>query len=256
MKFSPFDLASISPGTRLRSYLISVVIRQYGVKRLCDCGCGIGVMAGLIGRKGLEIVGFDINHRLARNAARNVSAAGFFTGCIENLPFGDASQSCLIACDLVEHLDNPSAAFKEIARVLAPGGLAIMTIPNRNFERIATLFNMTQEDIGHNHTYSGREIRQLVDPTGLVLKTHKHVCHVGTALTDIAIAKLALLLYGKDVVRRSEMALKTASSEPLAVFYYWLCLCCYPALHLLEHLLPERFGAENMCVLVKPNDNV
>lgn len=211
-------------------------------------------MAGLIGRKGLEIVGFDINHRLARHAARNVSAAKFFTGSIEQMPFSDASQSCLIACDLIEHLDDPLAVFGEIARVLAPGGLAIMTIPNQNFERIATFFKIAQEDIGHKRTYSGREVRQLVESTGLLLKIHKQVCHVDAALTDIIIAKLALLLYGKDVVRKSEMALNATSSGFLAFLYYWSCLFCYPLLYFLEHLLPQSFGAENLCVLVKPND--
>jgi SAM-dependent methyltransferase len=42
-----------------------------------------------------------------------------------------ASQSfdVLIACDVLEHVPDDAAAFREIHRVLAPGGVAILTVP-------------------------------------------------------------------------------------------------------------------------------
>ena len=41
----------------------------------------------------------------------------------------DSSCDTLIACDVLEHVPDDSAAFREIHRVLKPGGSAILTVP-------------------------------------------------------------------------------------------------------------------------------
>lgn len=41
---------------------------------------------------------------------------------LENLTFKDESFDLFISQDVMEHVFNPEAAFKEIARVLKPGG--------------------------------------------------------------------------------------------------------------------------------------
>jgi SAM-dependent methyltransferase len=49
------------------------------------------------------------------------------------LPFPDASFDALICTVSVEYLTAPFAVFNEIARVLKPGGIAVMTFSNRCF---------------------------------------------------------------------------------------------------------------------------
>ena len=48
---------------------------------------------------------------------------------IENLTFSDNSFDLFVSQDVMEHILDPEKAFKEIARVLKPGGLHIFTAP-------------------------------------------------------------------------------------------------------------------------------
>jgi SAM-dependent methyltransferase len=48
---------------------------------------------------------------------------------IENLSFDDASIDLFISQDVMEHVFDPAKAFKEIARILKPGGSHIFTVP-------------------------------------------------------------------------------------------------------------------------------
>lgn len=46
--------------------------------------------------------------------------------------FDDGSFDFLIACDVLEHVYDDQKAFKEIYRVLAPGGCCMLTVPQRD----------------------------------------------------------------------------------------------------------------------------
>lgn len=48
---------------------------------------------------------------------------------LENLTFSDEQFDIIITQDVFEHVNNPKQAFKEIARVLKPGGMHIFTVP-------------------------------------------------------------------------------------------------------------------------------
>jgi SAM-dependent methyltransferase len=85
---------------------------------------------------------------------------------LERLSFPDRSFDLFITQDVMEHIFNPEAAFKEIARVLKPGGAHIFTVPLVNkqnqSERWASLG--TNGEIIHHHDpeYHGNP----VDPQG------------------------------------------------------------------------------------------
>lgn len=48
---------------------------------------------------------------------------------LENLTFDDESFDLVLSQDVMEHIFDPSAAFREVARVLKPGGAHIFTAP-------------------------------------------------------------------------------------------------------------------------------
>lgn len=59
----------------------------------------------------------------------------------EKLPWERGCFDCVVCSDVIEHLENPAAVFREIARVLKPGGLFFLTYPHATniFERLAFL---------------------------------------------------------------------------------------------------------------------
>ncbi|CAM9244288.1 unnamed protein product [Pylaiella littoralis] len=50
-----------------------------------------------------------------------------------HLPFDDASYDAVLCCVSVQYLQHPEAVFKDVQRVLKPGGVAIFSFSNRMF---------------------------------------------------------------------------------------------------------------------------
>ncbi len=70
---------------------------------------------------GSEWLGPDIRSGEVRNDIRHED--------VRKLSFADQSIDMVISQDVMEHVPDPAGGFGEIARVLKPGGLLLMTIP-------------------------------------------------------------------------------------------------------------------------------
>jgi len=246
---TPYDLGSVSPGTRLRARLIEAALERHKVDQVLDCGCGVGILAKRLSHAGINVVGFDINPELVFQAAFNNSDGGFFVGHIEHLPFRSGTLSGITAADVIEHLPEVKRGLGELARALVPGGKVVITTPNHNFERIFRLLGVAQVDIGHYRTFSRAELEAMLDGLSLEIAEHSHVCNPGVAGADAIVARLAIMRYGKQTVKESAMALDTSSSALLSWAYYLICRIIYPVLCALECVLPSSWGTENLIVL-------
>ena len=94
-----------------------------------DLGCGTGRSFELLGRAGYRIAGLDpIPAALQASRRRPSGQAGLIQGEASALPLRDASVELVLAIGLLFHLGPRElpAALAEIARVLQPGGAAIL----------------------------------------------------------------------------------------------------------------------------------
>ncbi len=64
------------------------------------------------------------------------------------LPFADASFGAVTCCVSVDYLTRPVAVFREVGRVLAPGGLMVATFSNRCFPTKAVHGWLASDDEG------------------------------------------------------------------------------------------------------------
>jgi SAM-dependent methyltransferase len=91
---------------------------------------------------------------------------------LENLTFSNESFDIFISQDVMEHIFNPEAAFKEIARVLKPGGAHIFTAPlvnkTRNTEIWASRLENGKIMYHNNPEYHGNP----VDANGSLVTMH------------------------------------------------------------------------------------
>jgi SAM-dependent methyltransferase len=98
--------------------------------RCLDVGCGDGRTAGLCLRDhGCEYVGVDVSE----NAVRAAQALGLEAQKIDDaasLPFPEATFDAAVCIEVMEHLFDPHLAATDISRVLRPGGVLIVTVPN------------------------------------------------------------------------------------------------------------------------------
>jgi SAM-dependent methyltransferase len=106
------------------------VIREHVVDgaRVLDAGCGSGrIFRYDLGPVAAQIVGVDITPQLRENP--NIHRP--LLGDVRALPLRDASFDVVLTSHVVEHLPRPEAAFREMARVLRPGGRLLVLTPNR-----------------------------------------------------------------------------------------------------------------------------
>ena len=108
--------------------------RTVAGKRVLDVACGEGYGTALLAKTAAEATGVDLSEaaiahaRTAYAAARN---ARFVCAPCTRLPLADASIDVAVSFETIEHIGEQAAFLDEIARVLAPGGLVILSCPNK-----------------------------------------------------------------------------------------------------------------------------
>lgn len=87
-----------------------------------DISAGDGLSTRMLAERGWRVVPTE----------RKVSRPGWVaTDLIHDLPFRSASFDLVMMLEVIEHLPDIPHSLREIARVLKPGGIAIITTPNR-----------------------------------------------------------------------------------------------------------------------------
>jgi len=114
-------------GIRRRSRAVS---RFRSGGRLLDVGCGVGLFLDEMGRCG-EWVLFGVEPvPVAAAAAREVFGLEVFEGTLMESGFAGDFFDIVTLWDVLEHVPDPSATIVEVHRVLKPGGVMIIQVPN------------------------------------------------------------------------------------------------------------------------------
>lgn len=99
-------------------------IRQWASGRVLDIGCADRWACKVL-PQGCEYVGLDYP---LTGGALYLARPDVF-GDAARLPFRDASVDTVVLLEVLEHLRRPDEALSEIARVLRPGGILLLTLP-------------------------------------------------------------------------------------------------------------------------------
>jgi SAM-dependent methyltransferase len=108
-------------------FIEAALDRMPAGSRFLDVGCGTGFHIARLRERGFDVVGIEPGEELRRRALANNPGAVVEDGDIENLAFPDASFDGVLAIEVIRHVPNPPRAVAEVARVLRPGGMAIIT---------------------------------------------------------------------------------------------------------------------------------
>jgi len=108
------------------------------------------------------------------------------------LPFPDALFERVVVADVHEHIPDTASLDREIARVLAPGGLAIVTTPNGEerlpVARLKRWVGMHPRDYGHVvQGYTTAELERMMADAGLKVVGRGAYSRFFTELAELVI---------------------------------------------------------------------
>ena len=117
-----YDTRHDTPTTLLLRGKELALIRRYARGRVLDIGCGTGYHMRFI----KDVTGIDTSREMVKRARE--TGKRVLQGSAERLPFGDGSFGTVLCLFTVLNMCDPGRAVKEMARVLEPGGRAIISV--------------------------------------------------------------------------------------------------------------------------------
>jgi ubiquinone/menaquinone biosynthesis C-methylase UbiE len=116
-----YDVAAFPFFTPFGEALVEFANLEPGA-RVLDVGCGTGAALLPASRIASRAVGIELSPAMAARAREAVPAAEVVVGDASQLPFADGEFDVVLSSFTVFFMPDPSAALREWARVLAPGG--------------------------------------------------------------------------------------------------------------------------------------
>lgn len=126
---------------------------------ILDGGCGRGFYLKFI-RHVCEarLAGVELELpylRIAKKALANEAHITLINGSLYDLPFPERTFDKAILSEVLEHVDDDVRALQSVARVLKPGGLIAITVPNANYPFWWDPVNKTLETLFKTHIRHG-----------------------------------------------------------------------------------------------------
>jgi len=96
-----------------------------------DVGCGDGLRSGVwLNQHAGTYVGVDISSRAVEAARNKLNIDARVISDATSLPFEDETFDLIVCIEVLEHLFEPQLAATEMRRVLRPGGILVVQVPN------------------------------------------------------------------------------------------------------------------------------
>lgn len=159
-------------GFRMRARIIlSEAYKTDHSMKFLDAGCGYGMYSMLLREKGYDIDSIDIDHNRIKALHEMITeyppleGIKLFDGSLTDLPFTDNLYDRVICSEVIEHIKDDHKAVSELARVLSPKGILILSVPynSKNNQKIFKMF-------GHERPgYSREGLESMLLNNGLEL---------------------------------------------------------------------------------------
>jgi SAM-dependent methyltransferase len=126
---------------------------------ILDMPCGRGFYLNMFRYvSGCKLIGADLDWEVLQKAQKNVNRLDDISLHHENiyaLPYADFTFDAAILSEILEHIDDDVAGLREIWRVLKPGGIVAITVPNADYPFWWDPINKTLEALFGTHINRG-----------------------------------------------------------------------------------------------------
>jgi SAM-dependent methyltransferase len=177
---------------RVRREILADTVRRFVApgSDLLDFGSGHGATADRLARDGYRMVVTD-RAETARAMCLRRGLAVVEPDALEEFA-GDGFDGVL-ACDVLEHVEDDAALLRRLRDLLRPGGLVLVTVPTCEF-----LWSGEDYVSDHFRRYTGRGLVKLLRSEGLELVWESH-------FNTLLFPEVALVILWKRLFRPREM---------------------------------------------------
>lgn len=159
---------SASERRRLETALAELGLRP--AELVLDLGCGSGWLAHLCQFTGARVVACDIAPAgVAAARARFPGAGRYLASDAYRVGLASAAFDVVVLSEVLEHLEDPAAGVAEAARLLRPGGRALVTVPHREriVQHLCIHCNRLTPANAHLHSFEEEGLVELIRRAGL-----------------------------------------------------------------------------------------
>lgn len=100
-------------------------------RTVLEAGSGEGYGANMIADVATKVLGLDYDASAAAHVHARYPRVTMLRGNLDRLPVADSSIDVVVNFQVIEHLWDQGAFLAEVHRVLAPGGILLISTPNR-----------------------------------------------------------------------------------------------------------------------------
>ena len=139
---------------------------------IIDIGCSSGIILQSLREefpKGV-ILGADYVRGPLEVLAQNLSGIPLLQFDLTNCPLPDQSVDAIVLLNVLEHIERDEAALSHVARILRPGGIAVIEVPAG-----PKLFDVYDKLLTHHRRYRMRELVDKVSRCGLKVLEKSHL---------------------------------------------------------------------------------
>ena len=134
-----------------------------------DVGCGLGFFSERLAQLGADVHAVDIGPGLVQRTIERVGCSGQVADVLELSLQLERRYPVVVSSECVEHTPQPELAVRELARVVAPGGVLSLSTPNLLWApavKLATRLRLRPFD-GHENFSTWGRLRRILESEGL-----------------------------------------------------------------------------------------
>ncbi|MBU1032295.1 class I SAM-dependent methyltransferase [Patescibacteria group bacterium] len=238
-------------------------------EKIIDLGCGTGYYLYLLSNLPvkLDLTGCDNDIKALAEAKNSLSKKiEFIHGNLHKMPYKDNSFDKTVASEVLEHLENDSMALKEIFRILKPGGILVISVPNQNYPFLWDPINWFLQHYfnthikngffsgfwsGHIRLYSLKDLKGKVEKVGFKIEQAEELTFWCLPFNHYLVNVVARLLY--DVKISSRIADKISKfKETKKPYLIELAFRFVNWVDKLNEIFPQKTGVNVFVKAVKP----
>ena len=143
-----------------------VAVPYVAGRSVLEVGCGEGYGTALLASAAGRVLGVDYDALTVAHAAASYPQASFVRANLAALPVPSASVDVVATLQVIEHVWNHPEFVRECLRALRPGGLLLVTTPNR-----LTFSPDPDAPVNpfHTHEFTSAELTDLLSTCGFAI---------------------------------------------------------------------------------------